>query len=223
MKADSQRGHINCKNKRRNKLCQHCSRLMGAWYFTMIKELAKFWEREFNNFPPEAHNLKHEFKDRWIRFHSLPESKRYPENEQEYLEVLRRHNAVLQELVGKSNVLVVLPEYSESKEPTKPELTTIFPVTESWCSLEQHDEDDDYELYWHLHVSEVNFTGRELNSLFRLVANDEAGNIMIINPCKGVVFHPYDGGADIVLASTKQRDQLKEKHNEWLSAHPEGF
>lgn len=191
----------------------------------MIKDLAIFWEREFDSFPPEAHNLKHEFKDRWVRFHALPESKRYPENEQEYLEVFRRQNAVLQELVGKSNVLVVLPEYSESKEPTKPEseLTAIFPTTEPWCSLKQHEEDDDYEIYWHLHVCEINFTGSELNSLFRLVANDEAGNIMIINLSKGVVFHPYDGGADIVLASKKQIDQLKEKYNEWLSPHPEGF
>lgn len=191
----------------------------------MIEDLVKFWEREFNNFTPEAHNLKHKFKDRWVRFHSLPESKRYPENELEYLEVFRRHNAVLQEIIGKGKVLVVLPEYSESKEPTKPEpeLIAFFPTTEPWCSLVQHEEGDDYELYWHLHASEVEFTGSELNGLFRLVANDEAGNIMIINTCKGVVFHPYDGGADIVLASTKQRDLLKEKYHEWLSSHSEGF
>ncbi len=198
---------------------------MRALNFTMIADLANFWEREFDSFPPEAHNLKHEFKDRWVRFHSLPESKRYPENEQEYLEVLHRHNTVLHELVGKSHVFVVLPEYSESKEPAKPksELTAIVPSTEPWCLPEQHEEGDDYELYWHLHVSEINFTGSELNSLFRLVAIDKAGNIMIINPSKGVVFHPYDGGADIVVASTKQRDQLKEKYHEWLSPHPEGF
>lgn len=191
----------------------------------MIKYLAKFWEREFKSFPPEAHNLKHEFKDRWVRFHSLPDSKRYPENEQEYLEVFRRHNMVLQDLVGECNVLVVLPEYSELKEPTKPEaeLATLFPETKAWCSIAQHEEDDGYELYWHLHVSDVDFTGSELNGLFRLVADDGVSNIMIINPNKGVVFHPYDGGADIVLASTKERDLLKEKYHEWLSSHPDDF
>ena len=46
---------------------------------------------------------------------------------------------------------------------------------------------------------------------------------MIIVLASGVVFHPYDGGADIVLASREQRDELKKKHNEWLSTHPEGF
>jgi len=192
----------------------------------MIKDLAKFWESEFKGFAPEAHILKHEYKNRWVRFHSLPESKRYPENEQEYLEVLRRHNAVLQELCGaEGKIFVVLPEYSESGAPSKPEpeLASLFPITEPWCTLKQNEDDDDHELYWHLHVSEIEFTGSELNSLFRLVANDEAGNIMIIRPDKAVVFHPYDGGADIVLASTKQRDQLKERHHEWLSEHSDGF
>lgn len=192
----------------------------------MIEELAKFWNSEFTNFAPEAHNLKHEYKDRWVRFHSLPESKRYPENEDEYLEVLSRHNAVLRELCGsESNVLVVLPEYSESKVPTKPEpeLSCLFSDSEPWCTQQQYEDDDDYEYYWHLHVSEINFTGSEFNSLFRMVANDEVGNIMIICPSKGFVFHPYDGGADVVLASTEKRDRLKERYHVWLSSHPEGF
>lgn len=192
----------------------------------MIEELAKFWSSEFDNFAPEAHNLKHECKSRWVRFHSLPESKRYPENEDEYLEVLRRHNLVLQELCGNgSRVLVVLPEYSEERAPSQPEpaLVKIFSTSEPWCTLEQHEDGDDYESYWHLHVVEVEFTGSELNSLFRMVANDEVGNIMIICPRKGIVFHPYDGGADVILASTEERDRLKEQHCEWLSSHPEGF
>lgn len=192
----------------------------------MIEELAKFWSRNFDNFAPEARNLKHEYKSRWVRFHSLPESKRYPENEDEYFEVLRRHNFVLQELCGNgSTVLVVLPEYSEKRVPSQPEpeLLKLFSASEPWCTLEQHEDDDDYESYWHLHVSEVEYTGSELNSLFRMVANDEVGNIMIICPSKAIVFHPYDGGADIVLASVEERDHLKEQYCEWLSSYPEGF
>lgn len=192
----------------------------------MIEELTKFWNCEFDNFAPKAHNLKHEYKNRWVRFHSLPESKRYPDNENEYLEVISRHNTVLQELCGnESNLLVVLPEYSEDRAPTKPEpeLSSLFSISEPWCTLAHHEDDDDYESYWHLHVSKIKFTGSEFNSLFRMVANDEVGNIMIICLGKSFVFHPYDGGADVVLASTEERDHLKEKHSKWLSLHPDGF
>lgn len=192
----------------------------------MIEDLAKFWSSEFKNFAPEAHKLKHQYKDRWVRFHSLPESKRYPENEDEFLEVLRRHNVVLQELCGnRCKLLVVLPEYSEEKVPSKPELelSKLFPASEPWCTLAQHDDDDAIDFYWHLHVSEVEFTGSEFDSLFRMIAKDEARNIMIICPKKGFVFHPYDGGADVVLASEEERDQLKKRYCEWLSPYPSGF
>ncbi|WNO10068.1 hypothetical protein [Teredinibacter sp. KSP-S5-2] len=191
----------------------------------MIKSLAKFWEKEFEGFIPKAHNLKHEYKNRWVRFHSLPESKRYPETEDEYVEILRRHNLILQEIVGdKEDLYVILPEYSESGVPTKPEenLTNLVPISEYWCSIQPF-KDEDYDVFWHLHASKIVFTGSELNDLFRLVANDEVRNIMIVCSSTKVVFHPYDGGADVVLASTKERDELKKKHCDWLSTHPEGF
>lgn len=192
----------------------------------MLEDLTSFWNGEFPDFVPEAHNLKREYKARWVRFHSLPKSKRYPENEGEYLEVLRRHNLVLQALCGNdSKVFVVLPEYSEERKPS-PQLALLlelFSASEYWRTLVRHDDDDDYEFYWHLHVAEIDFSGGELNRLFRMVASDEVGNVMIICPSKRVVFHPYDGGADIVLASAKERDRLKEQHREWLSSHPDGY
>lgn len=188
----------------------------------MIKALAEFWESEFAGFVPAAHNFKHQYPDRWVRFHALPKSKRYPESEAEYLEVFRRHNVVLQELLAEQQkVLVVVPEYSESSVPTKPDsqLARLFPTLEFWCSFKPYED----EVYWHLHVAEVTFTGREFDRLFRFVADDDVRNIMIISPAKRMVFHPYDGGADVVLATTEQRDRLKKKYDEWLSDHPDGF
>ncbi|WP_443333951.1 DUF3885 domain-containing protein [Streptomyces sp. CB02056] len=37
------------------------------------------------------------------------------------------------------------------------------------------------------------------------------------------LYHPYDGGADVYLASTEERDRLKERHAGWLSGHPNGL
>ena len=53
-----------------------------------MKALTEFWESEFAGVVPEAHNFKYQYPDRWVRFHSLPESKRYPEREAEYLALL---------------------------------------------------------------------------------------------------------------------------------------
>ncbi|MEU9732357.1 hypothetical protein [Streptomyces sp. NPDC048002] len=37
------------------------------------------------------------------------------------------------------------------------------------------------------------------------------------------IHHPYDGGADVVLATPAERDALRERHAGWLSAHPDGL
>jgi len=199
----------------------------GSLGISMMQiEITQYWQQAFDAVTPKAYNLKHVFKNRWVRFHSLPQSKRYPDNEAEYAEVLRRHNLVLQELWGNTcRLWVVLSEYSEAQLPSNPDskLARLFPASMPWCYFEQHTEGDDGAWYCHLHVTELTYSGTELNSLFRLVANDEVDNIMLINPATGIVFHPYDGGADVVLASTKQRDQLKEKYQLWLSDHPDGY
>lgn len=45
----------------------------------------------------ELHSCLH---DRWVRFHNLPGSKRYADNEEESAELVCRHLAVLAELLS---------------------------------------------------------------------------------------------------------------------------
>jgi hypothetical protein len=37
------------------------------------------------------------------------------------------------------------------------------------------------------------------------------------------VYHPYDGGADVILTTNTERDQLRSRHTDWLSVHPSGL
>ncbi|MFI5613828.1 hypothetical protein [Amycolatopsis sp. NPDC051903] len=66
---------------------------------------------------PMADTLKLAYPDRWVRFHSLPESKRYAENEGEYDIVLRRYNSVLDELFRGQEVRIVTTSWSDHPEP----------------------------------------------------------------------------------------------------------
>ncbi|WP_443611862.1 DUF3885 domain-containing protein [Acrocarpospora catenulata] len=40
-------------------------------------ELSARWQANWPDCPPVAHELKRFYASRWVRFHSLPESKRY--------------------------------------------------------------------------------------------------------------------------------------------------
>jgi hypothetical protein len=189
----------------------------------MIEEIDKFWNENLNDFEPLAHELKLAFKDRWIRFHSLPDSKRYPESELEYEEIFSRYTAVLLDLGGSSSrIFVVLPEYSESNVALHPaeELRSLFSHSEYWRTIDQLEE---CGVYWHLHVAEIQIPSENLNTLFRLVANDEVRNILVVLPKNRSVFHPYDGGADIIATSEEAKEELKDKYKAWLSRHPEGY
>jgi hypothetical protein len=189
----------------------------------MIKDLIKFWKEHYGDVEPLAHELKHIFKERWVRFHALPGSKRYPESEAEYQEIFSRHKTVLSDLNNsKESLLVVLPEYSESSAPSMPapKLSEILSNSMYWRTIDQNEE---CGVYWHLHVAEVDPMSDKLNDMFRLVADDEVRNIMFISLESISVFHPYDGGSDIVLQSVSSRDKLKENYSSWLSQHTEGY
>jgi hypothetical protein len=52
--------------------------------------------------------FKHRLADRWFRFHSLPESKRYAEDETEVAELFARQNTVLLNVIVTDNECVLV-------------------------------------------------------------------------------------------------------------------
>ena len=61
------------------------------------------------------------------------------------------------------------------------------------------------------------------NDLLRLVADDAVRDVMLVFDVAGFIYHPYDGGADVVLSTTAWRDEIKAAHECWLSAREDGL
>ncbi|WP_420877217.1 DUF3885 domain-containing protein [Streptomyces mutomycini] len=62
-----------------------------------LDALSALWEQRSPALP-EGLQMRHVHPDRWVRFHSLPGAKRYPESDGEYAIMLDRHHTVLNEL-----------------------------------------------------------------------------------------------------------------------------
>jgi hypothetical protein len=62
-----------------------------------------------------------------------------------------------------------------------------------------------------------------LDTLLRVVAVDEMGGVLITDAAVRRVHHPYDSGADVLLADGVERDRMRERHADRLSAHPLGL
>ena len=151
-----------------------------------------------------------------MRFHSLPESKRYPESEAEYRIILDRYNAVLGALaMSGSGVTLLTTEFSERAVPCAP------PEESSGASWWRSVEDDG--VFWHVYAEEVVWQQARFDPLIRKVADGATSNLMVCDTECRWIFHPYDGGMDIVLDSTAARDQLRAEFQAWLSPRPDGL
>ena len=78
-------------------------------------------------------------------------------------------------------------------------------------------------VYWHVYASEWAWGLGRFDDLIRLVADWVITNVMVVDPHCRWLFHPYDGGMDVVVASSSARDRLKSLHSDWLSPHSSGL
>jgi hypothetical protein len=186
------------------------------------------WQRWFPNCAPIAHRLRIAFADRWVRFHSLPESKRYPEDEPEYVTILERHNRILGELTRPGQRVVLLSTgYSESPEPirSEPQWQVLDPEAVPWHSVVMDEGDANFAKpsYWHVFASEREWWPGTFDPLVRMVADSVLANVMVVSSDCRWLLHPYDGGMDVIAESPAVRDRLKANHTEWLSARADGL
>jgi hypothetical protein len=184
-------------------------------------ELTDLWERTWPRADPLGYVLRDEYADRWVRFHSLPESKRYADSSAEYGEILRRHRTVLQELHGSDDfrTLHVIAADWDWRDLAAGWSKRRLPDAWPWRSgPTDGDTDDGRNYFW----AASGLLAEEIDALLLAVADDEC-RVVIGAPDLTWLYSPYDGGADVLLPSAVERDALKERHADWLPSHPQGL
>lgn len=77
------------------------------------EEFNKLWISNYPETVPISYLFKHDSADRWFRIHSLPDSKRYPDNDEEWELLLKRQNTIITDLFGlDSKVFLLTGEYN---------------------------------------------------------------------------------------------------------------
>lgn len=159
---------------------------------------------------------------RWTRIHSLPKAKRYPESTKEKEEILRRHNAVANYVLGDSPCILFFPRFGESKSWSNYDIKKIrnsgsFKLLNSFtpeyvmsCAVEDHD--GPIQIFgarqaWH---------ANKFDKLILESAEDRTGPLLFANVAKGTAYAPYDGGADLFLESPESVVLARKKFLDWL-------
>ncbi len=182
------------------------------------EDLTALWRTRWPATPPFAHRLRDAYPHRWVCFHSLPGSKRYPKDANEYAVVLDRYNTVLDELFAGMDVYVVTSTWSMN-----PAVPTYRPAGIHWLTVLMHDSVPQFPIYTHLFATRRPWKRGCIDALVRAVADDEQRDVFITDTAMQRIYHPYDGGADVLLDTPAERDSLRSRHPDWLSRHPLGL
>ncbi|MFJ6613230.1 hypothetical protein ACIQPT_23450 [Streptomyces sp. NPDC091289] len=188
---------------------------------------AELWRERRPSGPPIAHTFRSTYADRWVRFHSLPGSKRYPESEDEYAVVLDRYNTVLDALFAGTDLFVVTMDWSYT--PTGPAgypepRESLHPGgTRWWTEPDVEDPDPAFHSHTRLYADLRPWKRGCVDDLLRAVADDTLGDVFFTDTELRRIHHPYEGGADIVLTTPEERDRFRELHSGWLPGHPAGL
>jgi hypothetical protein len=183
------------------------------------------WRRAFGEVPAWGPYLR-ELNSRWFRIHSLPQSKRYPENEFEYQEMLRRHNAVALAVLGDEARCLLLvgfwpPSDLASELNVLPDIDSAF---QDVAGLPEWD-DPPYPDYGAVtyKAAPVRWLAGRFDVVIRAVADEAAPIIIFTNLEARTAYVPYDGGADLICESEHHADELREKFSSWLPSNPMGL
>ncbi|WP_338378925.1 hypothetical protein [uncultured Flavobacterium sp.] len=189
-------------------------------------EFIDYWNKEYQESLPINHELKIVYPDRWFRIHSLPESKRYAENEDEYKIILDRQNQLINDLIGEeSEVAISFGLYTwDSTNDNYKELTDFGEFKKVLRIDLQKERPEEYEdeTFFDIYVKTESWKNGNRNEILKAIADDEI-RAMFVSPSKKCVIAPYDGGVDVIVDSTEKRDRLKAKYSDWLSDREDGM
>jgi hypothetical protein len=185
-----------------------------------------WWQLEISKIAPVGHVLRRFLGDNWTRFHSLPESKRYPETESEYLELLRRHSEVTNELFSPNEPVFIFRSYLQEQKLKGKQKHQLAgrQLRESMIMLPANpgvvaDADDDH--YCVRAMSSV-WKPDFFDVLIRQVSNEQQTGVTFVSPATKNIYCPYDGGMDIFSFSVN-RAVLGAKFLDWQSTRSDNL
>ena len=173
----------------------------------------------FGEIPPVGHVLRSVFNNDWTRFHSLPESKRYADNAEEYSELSHRHLAVADELFEKEETIYVFRShlYEKKLKGKNRHQLCSRQLREKMVTLSRGSDELDEDQRYFVRALVTSWIPDFFDELILQVADWKETGIAFVSPSTKNIYCPYDGGMDI-FTFAKFPHSLEDKFHTWRSS-----
>jgi len=189
-------------------------------------DAVRWWQDNVGPVAPVGHVLRRFLAERWIRFHSLPDSKRYAETSDEYAELVRRHLTITNDLfVAGEEIFIFCSDCLDSETGrADPQQVLDATLSEELVKLPANPgvvipEDDDH---YRVRASVTLWQPGFFEDIVQAVADEKVWGLCFASPGSSSVYCPYDGGMD-VFVSPERCIGIATKFSHWKSGRQDGL
>jgi hypothetical protein len=175
------------------------------------EEFQPFWAENYPETLPINYLFKHKLNRRWLRIHSLPESKRYAQTKEESDALLHRQNSIIDDLIEQNVEINVVVNFIKIDSF----LFRMFNFTNLGVLV-----DSEAETVFQSFIFETTWETNGLNPMLLEIADDNLRAFIIGEDC---LIAPYDGGMDLIFKDEPTKYFYQRKYKNWLSAREDGM
>jgi hypothetical protein len=161
--------------------------------------------------PIKEHLNNVRFPNRWMRIHSLPLSKRYPDSKAEWDILLHRQNTVIDKLVPQGTVIQFVFNWIEKDNY----LFKSFDL-EPLGIIQTAKDEPAYESF----LLETIWESGTENPILMMIADETLRGFIVAPDC---LIGPYGGGMDVILKDPHTCYTLRRHFKDWLSLRADGL
>jgi hypothetical protein len=191
-------------------------------------DLLTRWPHWYPEAPPVGFLLREAYPDRWLRIHSLPDGKRYPTSGFDYAELLRRHNAVAEDVLEADGPCAILLLHQckgrgvDAVGVAARLSASGLPLVASLPLELSNEREGVFAVPMCIFGLETTWSHGAFDQFISEVAADRCCGL-VVSLVSGRVYAPYDGGADLFYLTQTERDRARDRFSSWLSPREEGL
>lgn len=177
---------------------------------------SRWFEPPFSDSFPLAHLMRSAYPEYWFRIHGLPESKRWPESDEEREIVFDRFSQFGTALLGHHAPCLIVQSCFNGFPRSK----NLLP-SHDWKPIHRVEESD--EDHWNSWAAHTTWNPDGLRDVLLAIAEDREALIAFVSLATDCVFVPYDGGADGFAMDGALLRRLSDEFSPWSSSHSSGL